>query len=77
MGQIADNRAQILAITIPSILERTFKLLAKHSETLGQIAENRAQTLAIIMRSILEANLKITTKKSETFGKKHTIGHKS
>ena len=49
MGQIAENRAQKLGITIRSILQANLKTASKNSETLEQIADNRAQTLAIII----------------------------
>ena len=47
MGQIADNKAQTLGITILTFYKLTLKLLAKNSETFGQIADNRAQSLSI------------------------------
>ena len=63
MGQIAENRAQTLGITIRSILEANLKTTSKKSETLGQIADNTAETLAITIRRILELNPKTPSKK--------------
>ena len=67
MGQIADNRAQSLGITIPTILDAKLKTPAKNSETLRQIADNSAQALAITIRSILEGNLTTTRKQQRNF----------
>jgi len=68
LRQVADNRAQFMAITILAFYKPTLKLPARNSEILGPIADNRFKTLGITICAILEVNLKTTSKKQRNFG---------